>query len=107
MGGSPSNARASLRVDMNRGERWQAIRRVALNRDGWRCTHCGRAGALEVDHVQPLEKGGAPYALDNLQTLCRECHKTKSRRDRGLPERSPESKRWREFVKDLTLSPLR
>ena len=52
--------------------RWKRARRAALERDGYRCRKCGRAaGRFEVDHVVPLEAGGAPYALDNLQSLCR------------------------------------
>lgn len=54
--------------------RWAAARRAVLDRDGWRCTRCGRAGRLEVDHIQPLASGGAPFALSNLRTLCRGCH---------------------------------
>ena len=32
---------------------------------------CGRAGRFEAGHIVLLEWGGAPYALDNLQALCR------------------------------------
>ena len=35
--------------------RWAAVRRFVLERDGWRCVHCGRAGRLECDHITPLE----------------------------------------------------
>ena len=30
-----------------------------LERAGWRCERCGKAGRLEVHHVRPLHKGGA------------------------------------------------
>ena len=64
--------------------RWQRVRLAALERDGWRCRHCGRAaGRFEVDHIKPLAAGGAAYALDNLQSLCRPCHFKKSTLDRG------------------------
>ena len=55
---------------------WQHARRAALERDGYRCTNaeCGRAGKLEVHHITPLYKDGLPFALDNLTTMCRECH---------------------------------
>ena len=53
---------------------WQRVRRFVLDRDGWRCRKCGRAGALEVHHVKPLQDGGEPYDPANLQTLCRTCH---------------------------------
>ena len=50
------------------------MRRAALERDNFRCTECAKAGRLEVHHITPLHKGGLPFALDNLKTLCRECH---------------------------------
>ena len=53
---------------------WRKVRLKVLDRDGWKCTQCTKAGRLEVDHIKPLENGGAVYALDNLQTLCRSCH---------------------------------
>ena len=54
--------------------RWADVRRAALDRDNWRCRECGKAGRLEVHHVQALEHGGEPYELSNTRTLCREHH---------------------------------
>ena len=54
--------------------RWQLARRAALEKDGYRCRSCGKAGVLQVDHIQPLHVGGEPYGLENLQSLCVECH---------------------------------
>ena len=31
--------------------RWAALRRFVLDRDGWRCQRCGRYGRMEVHHV--------------------------------------------------------
>ena len=59
----------------------------------------------EVDHVQPLQWGGDPWALDNLQVLCRGCHIEKTRRENRRPLSSAERK-WREFVSDLILQDL-
>ena len=50
------------------------MRRLVLDRDGWRCSSCGRAGRLECHHKKALADGGAPYDLDNLETKCRRCH---------------------------------
>ena len=50
------------------------VRKLCVDRDGWRCTVCGRAGRLEVHHVVPLYAGGAVYDLVNLATICRSCH---------------------------------
>ena len=61
--------------------RWRQVRRAAFERDGWRCRACGRVGRLEVDHILPLAKRGAPFDMANLQSLCRACHIAKSLRD--------------------------
>lgn len=51
-----------------------------------RCAVCrhpvGGAAGLEWDHVLPLEMGGDDE-LDNLQPLCRPCHRAKTRQDAG------------------------
>ena len=54
--------------------KWAWVRLQVLDRDGWRCVQCGKAGRLEVDHVTPMESGGAVYEKRNLQALCRPCH---------------------------------
>ena len=62
-------------------KRWKVIRLEILERDGYRCRKCGKAGRLEVDHVLPIHKGGAVYLESNLQSLCRDCHITKTRNE--------------------------
>jgi hypothetical protein len=48
-----------------------------FKRDRYRCRICGRSGVeLEVDHRIPVAQGGSD-ALDNLQTLCRDCNRGK------------------------------
>ena len=37
--------------------------------DNWRCSECGRAGRLEVHHVQSMRDGGG-HDMNNLRTLC-------------------------------------
>jgi 5-methylcytosine-specific restriction protein A len=49
------------------------------------CAICKRAAALEVDHIIPLQRGGADD-LSNKQGLCIPCHRAKTAReakDRG------------------------
>lgn len=73
--------------------RWKRVRRVVLERDGWRC----RAGRLEVDHVEPIGDGGFVYDLEALQTLCRSCHIRKTageNRDRQKTL-TPQQAAWR------------
>lgn len=54
---------------------WRAIRRKIIKRDKYRCTTCGSQHSLEVHHK--AEKVGTPEAdnLDNLRTLCSQCHR--------------------------------
>lgn len=89
------------------GPRWNAVRAAVFRRDGWRCRKCGKAGRLECDHVQPLERDPEqdPYDIDGLQTLCRSCHIEKSRRERAEAETrrpvAPGVAAWRELVAEL------
>ena len=76
--------------------RWRAVRRAVFERDGWRCVACGRPGALECDHITPLQRepGQDPWAWDGLQTLCRDCHIKKTRRE-NTKESGPKALAWR------------
>jgi len=57
-------------------------------RDKGVCNHCGKfAMKWDVDHIKPLvEQKGVKeedlnweyYSLDNLQTLCKKCHRVKT-----------------------------
>ena len=73
-----------------------------FERDGWRCVLCRRAGRLECDHVTPLDQGGDPWDLENLQTLCRACHIAKTREENRRPLTEAEVA-WRAFVDELTV----
>lgn len=46
--------------------------------------------AKEVDHIVPLHKGG-PDKWHNLQGLCDDCHKDKTRLDMGHGPAKPET----------------
>ena len=63
------------------GRRWAKVRRAAFERDGWRCTKCGKAGRLEAHHEPPLRAGADPYDLAGIATLCRNCHIARHRPD--------------------------
>ena len=77
---------------------WGKVRLAVLDRDGWTCTACGKAGRLEVDHIKPLEEDGTLYDLGNLQALCRGCHFDKTRDERRGRETDPEVKKWRRYL---------
>ena len=53
-------------------------REIIIKRDGNACQLCGEneKKLLEVDHIIPRSQGGTSLP-ENLQTLCKVCHKTK------------------------------
>ena len=79
---------------------WARVRRAVFDRDGWRCCECGLAGRLECEHIIPMGRGGAPFALDNLQTLCRGCHVAKTRKE-NRREWTPDELAWQRYVEEL------
>lgn len=87
------------------GPAYQTLRRMIFDRDGWRCKKCGKAGRLELDHITPLECGGA-HEAGNLQTLCRGCHIAKTRAERLDNRRrrpvAPAVAAWGRLVAELT-----
>jgi 5-methylcytosine-specific restriction endonuclease McrA len=60
---------------------WLRLREQVLGRD-WLCADgrvCDHTRlSEEVDHVIPLDQGGAPYAMENLRGTCRACHQAKT-----------------------------
>ena len=82
---------------------WGAIRRMALERSGWRCRACGRAGKLEADHIVPVHVSPElELSIDNIQILCRGCHIAKTRREAGKPP-TPERLAWLRLVVQKSL----
>lgn len=53
---------------------------VALRGSG--CHGCGGPEWAELDHIVPVSLGGA-HCLANVQLLCEECHRDKTRTDRA------------------------
>ena len=84
--------------------RRRALQRFsALNRDGWRCRKCGKAGRLEVDHIVPVSQGGPEWGIDaadisHVQTLCVGCHISKSAFEHSKPDPARES--WAALVQN-------
>ena len=81
---------------------WARTRVQVFQRDAYRCTSCGKSGALECDHITPLDRDPKqpPYDLDGLQTLCRACHFEKSRREaRRVP--THEERVWQAMIQEM------
>jgi hypothetical protein len=54
------------------------IRRAVQKRDGHACHVCKALNNLEIHHVVPITTGGAT-SLNNLITLCAQCHNNEHR----------------------------
>lgn len=58
---------------------WVKRRRKVIKRDGGICNECGYEAepadgvSLHVHHVKPISEGGG-HSLENLITLCEDCH---------------------------------
>ncbi|MCX5592036.1 HNH endonuclease [Alcaligenes endophyticus] len=66
------------------GAAWRRKRKIILGRDYHQCRPCAAQGLVtygnEVDHIIPKAEGGTD-SLENLQTICNECHKKKTRKE--------------------------
>lgn len=77
---------------------WNAAREATIRRDEGRCQRCGvvpqrgdygpGSHIVEVNHKIPREGQGYGYGchhhLDNLETLCRDCHRQETNRQRAM-----------------------
>jgi len=67
-----------------KGKEWKRKRKQVLDRDEYQCkqveneVRCSSITDLTVDHILPRSQGGT-NDLSNLQTLCLEHHRIKSR----------------------------
>jgi len=66
---------------------WKKLRVMALNRDHWLCRECLRQGRLvqaqEVHHLKPLEEfPELGLCLENLESLCHDCHEATKTREK-------------------------
>lgn len=64
------------RVTRQNRARWKNLSARLRRLQPW-CSWCLTGSDLTVDHIIPLEHGGDPYALTNLQVLCRSCNRAK------------------------------
>jgi 5-methylcytosine-specific restriction protein A len=64
--------------------KWYKLRKSILKRDGHLCVICYQSGifreAKEVDHITPKAEGGTD-CTSNLQSLCKKCHKEKTKQE--------------------------
>lgn len=88
-----------------KSQRWKALRKQALERDGWKCTQCPERRRLEVDHIQPVRTHPElSFVLSNLQTLCGRHHAQKTRLEVGHAALSPKRQEWRDLLRSMQLN---
>lgn len=62
----------------------QYIRKVLFDIQGGVCQCCGIVGEdWEADHIIPVHKGGGGCKINNYQTLCKDCHKEKTAKEKA------------------------
>ena len=79
---------------------WQRLRRQAIARDNNECVFCKRAGRLttkklEVDHIKQVKDyPELAWELDNLRTLCHDCHDKRHNRYQSTTKFDDETFDW-------------
>ena len=76
--------RIHANTEFYQGRHWRRVRALYLQQHPL-CAECQREGrvvaARVVDHIKPINEGGARYDFRNLQGLCDKCHNKKSGRE--------------------------
>lgn len=84
----PKNRRSycseACMLEFNRNNSWYWVRKDVLRRDRYTCQICRKRMKkrfLDVDHIIPVQMGGQLFDKKNLRTLCKDCHKSKTKLD--------------------------
>jgi hypothetical protein len=95
-----TNGAVKPRLDPRHTAQWKRVRALVL-RDATHCLICGKVLRFDlrrphpdsptVDHIVPIEQGGAWYDLANLRPACWDCN---TRRRNGEPEQHRTSEAW-------------
>jgi hypothetical protein len=56
--------------------------RKAMEQHGWRCARCRASRHLEIHHRKYRSHGGT-HRIENLEPVCRDCHKLIHRQERS------------------------
>lgn len=71
---SPESSKPQIILNLPRN--WTERRKAVFERDNGKCRRCGTKVVVErchIHHIVMKSKGGS-HSLDNLVTLCRDCH---------------------------------
>jgi hypothetical protein len=72
------------RLQVNVLNNFKLLKKLVYKRDNYTCKICGRKfspSQLECDHIKPIALGGKEFDITNLQTLCKDCHRIKTKQD--------------------------
>jgi 5-methylcytosine-specific restriction protein A len=87
---SHSKRRAAIARGNNAAARLRRkVRAIIKSGELVRCAHCPGlflGSAVDIDHIKPLALGGEDVD-ENVQVLCKACHKAKTRTD--FPRKNP------------------
>lgn len=70
---------------------WRKLREACFRIWGSTCMYCGDR-ATEVDHIQELAAGGT-NTIDNVQPLCKPCHRHKTIKFNTVRPRATQGRR--------------
>lgn len=80
----PQGRRLNSNAEFYHSTRWRRLRERKLLANPL-CEACASRGriiaATVVDHITPINEGGAALDMQNLQSLCDRCHNRKSGRE--------------------------
>lgn len=84
----PERTVQGRRIEANtpfyQSQQWRRVRKQYLEQHPL-CVECQSEGrivpARVVDHIKPINEGGARFDFKNLQGLCDKCHNKKSGRE--------------------------
>lgn len=73
---------------------WSQLKEKVFKRDNHVCVKCGKTGGkmgkyqnndkgLVADHIIPIAIGGEQWNIDNIQSLCIDCDKIKTKQDQA------------------------
>lgn len=76
---SAFNKMLSVKSGLYGTARWKVLR-LHILADEPICVLCHEAVATEVDHIEPYQPGDDFFNPNNLQSLCKSCHSSKTQR---------------------------
>ena len=80
----PKHLREVDNTSFYNSKRWRSLRNYFIQMYPL-CVNCKRKGEIKnarvVDHIVPINMGGSPIDIKNLQSLCDPCHNSKSAKE--------------------------